>query len=238
MTVNFDFSLNFVEALMAILMWGILGFLAFRIYKKQPGKPRVWKVVVVLWVGLFSFSIDWNMFDTLVKFPVLPLGVWILFFILRNKEERWERYRAFAWLGFFANFLFLAAALATIPIQQAAYPVHDAATYIADVKNASVMAIHPSGQDVTLNREELRGQMSSFKKKEIYSERWYMETYENPAPIPKERFPYLLMGTEPKWGSGLDTIIYVEADGKGLLVTTAKKQVYFRSNVSLLGGGK
>ena len=52
----------------------------------------------------------------------------------------------------------------------------------------------------------------------------------------KERFPYLLTGVKPKWGSGIPTLIYLEEDGKGILITTPKKQLYFRSQQALVEG--
>ena len=109
-------NINIVFLVTGILAWSSIIFLAYRVYKKQSVRPKVWKILLVMFVGLFSFSINWNMFDTMVKFPILPLGVWILYFILKGREERWQTYRSFAWLGFWANFIFLASTLIAIPV--------------------------------------------------------------------------------------------------------------------------
>ena len=53
----------------------------------------------------------------------------------------------------------------------------------------------------------------------------------------KERFPYLLTGTKPKWGSGIPTLNFLEKDGKGILITTPKRQLYFRAEQTLLERG-
>jgi len=75
----------------------------------------------------------------------------------------------------------------------------------------------------------------------IFSDLWYEETYADTDSTTKdERFPYQLIGTKPKWGSGLRTSIFIESDGKGFLVSTQDKQLYFRSEQSVLmeGGEK
>ncbi|CAM5222527.1 hypothetical protein UACE39S_02711 [Ureibacillus acetophenoni] len=64
------------------------------------------KIAVAIVVGLFTFSINFG--NEMMKISILPLGVWILYFAFRNKGESWEKYRAYAWLGFWANFIFLA----------------------------------------------------------------------------------------------------------------------------------
>lgn len=238
MDVNVNVTFNFPVFLTGLLSWGVIGFLAYRFYKRQTVKPTIWKATLFLIVGLFSFTFSWNMFDTLIKLPILPLGVWILYFIFKNKGEQWQNYRSFAWLGFYANFIFLASTLIAIPIHHAVYPQDKPSTYISTIENASIITIHPSAKEVPLNKESLQKQISSMSQSRIYSEKWYEETYMKPDPNNmKERFPYQLIGTIPKWGSGLKVIIYIENDGKGLLLTTSKQQLYFRSEASLLGEG-
>lgn len=47
-----------------------------------------------------------------------------------------------------------------------------------------------------------------------------------------------MTGTVPKKGRGLETLIFVEEDGKGLLITPNKgHQVYYRLEESILTGG-
>ncbi|MFD1357003.1 hypothetical protein ACFQ4X_03755 [Fictibacillus halophilus] len=215
-----------------------IGVLAYRIYKKQDEKPKKWKAIIVIIVGLFSFSFHLNLFDTFVKIPILPLGVWILYFIYRNKIEKWVRYRRFVWLGFFANFIFLASSFLSIPIQNALYPENEITTYLADVEEAHLVNIHPSGGEKTLNKKMLKNQLNTMKKEPIPSEDWYYNSVVEIEPKDrKERFPYQLTGTKTKWGSGTNAIIYVQEDGKGLLVLTQNKQHFYRVYTSILEGG-
>ena len=49
-----------------------------------------------------------------------------------------------------------------------------------------------------------------------------------------ERFPYLLANVAPKWGSKVTATIYVEKDGKGLLIAAPTKHLYYRLDESIL----
>ncbi|MDI2587309.1 hypothetical protein OR571_09400 [Psychrobacillus sp. NEAU-3TGS] len=230
---------NIIEVATSILAWIVIGTLAFRIYKKQVEHPKAWKIIIVILIGLFSFSIKWNVFDTLIQIAILPLGVWILYAILKRKEGCWKKYRPFAWLGFWANFIFLSTTLIAIPINHFVYPENEMKTYISNVESASIIAIHPSAKETSLIKEDLLKQIHNLKEKQFFSDKWYNETYMNTeANKRSERFPYMLINTSPKWGSGLITNVYIEGDGKGLLVVTPKKQFYFHSDQSLLEEGK
>ncbi|WP_257391510.1 hypothetical protein [Cytobacillus gottheilii] len=224
--------------LITVVGWGIIAYIAIRIYRKQTVKPKIWKIMIVLFAGLFTFSFHWVLIGTLLRIPLLPLGVWVLYFILKRKEGRWETYRKFAWLGFLGNFIFLALTLLAIPLQQLVYP-DNPSTYISNIENASVIHIHPSAEEQILNKESLLNQMETMKEAAIMGGEWYEETFaygeEN---IVNERFPYQLIELSPRWGSGISAIIYIEEDGKGLLITTPEKQLYLRSEESLLKGGE
>jgi hypothetical protein len=229
--------MNVIEILTGILSWSALGIIAYLVYKKQSKKPKVWIVLIMMFVGIFSFSINWNMFDTMVKFPILPLGVWILYWFFRGKKEQWQIYRSFAWLGFLANFIFLVFTFISIPVHHSIYPKNDPSTYISNVKNASIIPIHPSAMNRSLNKENLRKQLHLLRQETFNSEQWYSEPYLDKK-SKNEQFPYQLTGTASKWGSGLETIVYIENDGKGILVSTPKKQLYFRFQDSIIEGGK
>ena len=237
--INFDFNFNTISVLSGILGWGAIGFFAYRILKKKEIKPKGWKILVVIFVGIFSFTINWTMFDTLIKVPILPLGVWILYFVLNRKDGRWHIYRPFAWLGFWANFIFLLTTLLSLPLQSVIYPENEPSTYISSVENASIITIHPSAKDQALNKDILLEQLHNMKQEKVWSEEWYRETYmgDESAKI-NERFPYQLIGTWAKWGSGIDSVIYLGEDGKGILISTSKKQYYFRSDDSFFKGGE
>ncbi|WP_273123653.1 hypothetical protein [Bacillus weihaiensis] len=227
------FSFQLIPMLTTLFIWGVVVYLAYRVYRKQQEKAKVWKVAISVFIGLFSFSINLEA----VSFAVLPLGVWVLYFFLRGQEGRWERYRRFAWLGFWSNYLFLAAGLTTLPIEQVVYPEDKAETYLSTVENATIISIHPSAKDLELEKERLLEQLPSMEQQKIYSEQWYNDTYvDNDEQKMNERFPYQLVGTSSRWGSGVDTMIFIEENGKGLLISTSKKQVYFQFNESVLKG--
>jgi len=229
--------INIISFLLGILSWLLLGIIAFHVYKRRSEKPKVWKVVLVLLLGLFSFSININEFGTIFRLPILPLGVWILSFLLMRNKNTWRKYRPFAWLGFFANFIFLFISLVQIPIEQLVYPSDNPTTYLANVKNASFMITHPSGKEGLLDKESLIKQLPKIKKRKFISSQWYEETYFSDNPKKKERFPYELISAEPKWGSGLSSVIYIEKDGKGILIETAKKQYYYQFKDSIIKWG-
>ena len=103
--------------------------------------------------------------------------------------------------------------------------------------NASILNIHPSAKNQSLNKESLLKQLHTMRQEMIYSDQWYEDTYMKTESNKRgERFPYQLIGTSSKWGSGLHTIIFIEDDGKGILLSTPKKQLYFRSEDSLIEG--
>lgn len=237
MVINFDSTFDVVATFFNIAAWGGILFWAYRVYKNQSDKPKMWKMLIVMIVGLFSFSIKFNMFQSIIRIALLPLGVWILYFFLKRKEERWQRYRPFAWIGFWANFIFLVSTLLTLPTHHLIYPKEELSTYISNVGEAAIVTIHPSGNEQSVVKDSLLNQLNTMKQQEINSIQWYQDTVmDTETNERKERFPYQLVGTLPKWGSGLHAIIYIEEDGKGILLSTPKEQLYFRSEMSLLEG--
>ncbi len=235
MDIRFDYGLNAIGMAAVVLAWGLVVYLTVRLYGRQPVKPGIWRAAIVVCIGLISFSIDWSIFGTMVKIPLLPLGVWLLYWILKRKSDRWEVYRKFAWLGFWSNFIFLASAVIAIPLHQGFYPKEEPATYIAQTDNLTLIGIHPSAKEQAIDKESLLRQINDLKKEKIEGLQWYSDTVIGFDPNDRsERFPYQLIGANPRWGSGLHTIIFIEEDGKGLLITTADQQLYFRADQSLL----
>lgn len=234
--MHVEMNLNIVSVSAQIVAWAVIAILLARMYKRKPVKLKVWKIIVVFFVGLFSFSIKWTIHDTLINLSILPLGVWILL-LFKGRHERWPYYRSFAWFGFFANYLLLAASLVSVPLNDAIYPEDQLSTYLSNVENASVIKTHPSAGDQSLSKKDLVEQIPNMKKKGLLSEEWYQEAFVNVDSKKRtERFPYMLAGTTPRFGSGLHMLVYLERDGKGLLIKTPKKQIYYRSSVSLLKG--
>ncbi|MBD8068593.1 hypothetical protein [Bacillus sp. PS06] len=232
MDFTFDFSYNLVSTITTLFSWAIILFL-FIIYYKKSEKPPVWKAIIILILGRFSFNFNLNV-NMLISIPILPLGVWIAYWILKrnNQQERWKRYRTFAWLGFFSNFVFLLISLLNGPMQQLIYPNNSLSTFVSDIDNAQVMVIHPSGTEVTLQSTYLLKDIESGSMTEFNAQQWYNDTtmtgWESESNEMVEKFPYQLIGTKPKSGSGLQTVIYIEQDGKGLLISTPKEQLYYR----------
>ncbi|MEH7107766.1 hypothetical protein [Bacillus sp. JJ1764] len=236
MNFQFDLSFKLIAILVQLLVWCITGIIAYRIYIKQQVKPEIWKVIVCILAGIFCFSINITLWDQQIKIPILPLGVWILYGILRRRD-RWQSYRLYAWLGFYINLLFLLSTMLSIPVQNTLYPADRLSTYISNISHSSVVVIHPSGEKKELDQDSFLEQIHTIKKANIHGQQWYYEL-NGPETGTKERFPYLLIGTTSKWGSGVKPVIYIEADGKGILVSSSQKQLYFRSKAVLLKGGE
>jgi hypothetical protein len=221
---------------MIFLGWIVIGIIASRLYKTQLEKPVVWKVIVVILIGLFTFSINWEVFGRVVQVSILPLGVWILYWILRKNEPTWQKYRPFAWLGFGANFILFIFLLVGILINYLLYPRSDPSTYISNVEDAYIINTHPTANENSLIKENLIASIQGAKQQDYFSDSWYNETFMEPNKT-TERFPYILANTLPKWGSGLRTTVYLEKTGKGILITTQEKQLYFQTEYSLLEEG-
>lgn len=224
-----------VGLLMGAVAWAIIVTIALQMYKKRTVKPTKWKAIVAIIIGIFSFTINWNMSGTQIKFPILPLGVWILYWILKGRGDSWTIYRQFAWLGFWANFIFLLTSFVTLPVQQTLYPQNEVSTYISNINQASLVKIYSPAKDDSLNKENLQKQLDTMIQEPLYSEDWFYSNMDSKKKY--ERFPYQLIGSSPKFGSGLKVIVYVKNEGKGLLIVTPNEQLYFRSQNSLLQRG-
>jgi hypothetical protein len=236
MVFNVDFPIDIVEISVSIVAWAIIILWMFPTLKKKQVKIKIWKVIIFTFVGIFSFSINWSILGSFIKLPVLPLGVWILYgWYYKSKKDTWMNYRVFAWIGFFSNFLFIFATLVSTLVHGMIYPKDEPSTYISNIEQASIIKIHPSGNYQTINGKILQKQIEMQEKADIYNEKWYEETWQGETPK-YERFPYQLLGVLPKWGSGIQSVIYIEKDGKGILIDTPQKQFYFRSEEAFLEG--
>lgn len=234
MSIFLDFPENIITATFSIVGWILLILVVVRQYLKQHEKPALWKALIVAWVGVAAVTINLNVFHSVVKMPLLPLGVWLIYFIIRNKS--WGKYRVYAWIGFWGNFIFLATALLSTPVNQLIYPKEKVNIYIAYMDHAAIIQIHPSASEVVLNKEQFLKQLEYVPTKDMVSD-WYQASKLVSEPYyQQERFPYQLIGTKPKWGSGIHTEIYIEDNGKGMLITTPDEQYYYRSPELLISG--
>lgn len=215
--------------------WIVIGIIASCIHKNQLENPKVWKVIVVILIGLLTFSIKLDVFDRVLQFSILPLGVWLLYWFFRKDKLTWQKYRSFAWLGFISNYILLVLLLVGIWINHLLYPGNILSTYISNVENAYIFSTHPTANESALDKRNLIASIHTAKQKDYFSDSWYNEVYlEEDPETKKERFPYMLVNALPKWGSGLHTTIYLEKNGKGILITTQEKQLYFKTKYSLL----
>jgi hypothetical protein len=229
---------NVVEVSVTILAWCVIAWIAYHLYNRQADKPEIWKVLVVMLVGLLTFSFNTEMFRTLMRIPILPLGVWGLYAYFRKKNDEWQTYRTFAWFGFAANFIFVIFSLLAVPISLAIYPGNEPSTYLSNIDDASIIPIQPGVKHQEIDEKSALTTILDFSEEPIQSTDWYYgaNVGVDPTNIP-EKFPYQLIGAIPKWGSGLISVVYIEEDGKGLLISTPKEQRYFRFKDSLIEGG-
>ena len=239
MSIHSMFSTDIISIILLFAAWTSIVVYFVRTYRKLLEKPAKWKVLLVAIAGLFSFSINVESFGDMLKIPVLPLGVWIAYGFLRNRS--WTTYRRFAWAGFAANFIFLSASLIAVLLHLWIYPKADVATYISRIEEAAVIGIHPAAQEgVSLRKDRLEEELKlkRLQNAEIQSDLWYQDAvFESSAQYKQERFPYQLIGVKAAWGSGISSVIYIENDGKGLLLTTAvDRQYYYRFPEPLIEG--
>lgn len=230
--------LNIAEALFGLAGWVLL--IGIVIYyerqEKASERPVLWKALVIAVICLFSFTLNIPMGEYVGKLALLPLGVWIVYAVTKNKS--WSRYRRYAWIGFWWNYVFLAVGLLGHFAYEGIYPKQSIATYIANAEKARLVAIHPSAPKASLDAAWLEQGLKTLKLQPEYdSISWGYEANDTE----KERFPYVLLGMESRWGSGINPELYVQRDGKGLLVVWSNRYLYYSAPAPLLltgsGGG-
>ena len=234
-------DVSVITTIFTIISWFSIFAIAYFTYKKLQEKPAFWKVLVVTFIGILAFTVNLEVFGSWIRLPILPLGVWILMVFFIGKKGRWEMYRPFAWIGFVGQFIFLFTSLLTIPLNHLVYPEDQLSTYIANADHASVISIHPSAEEFSFNKNEFTKQLKDLNRAAIHSDKWYDEVATSMTPQAEaidERFPYFLTEFDSKWGSGVSSAIYIEKDGRGLLITTPESQYYFRSDELLLKVGE
>ncbi|WP_051217602.1 hypothetical protein [Paenibacillus assamensis] len=212
----------------------IVLIIAIYMYRKKQDKSVKLRVVaIVIYVGLFSFSTSFTFNQQTMKLAILPLGVWFLLAVLPKQSK--ERYRPYAWLGFCSNYLFLFLTIVISFIHEGVYPKSNPATYISYLDNAALISIHSSAQPAEFNKNRLQEQLEHLVPTDMQVDEWHRQSVmSTQSHYNRERFPYMLVGVKARWGSGLSSTIYIEHDGKGLLLTTPEQQLYYRVGESLL----
>ncbi|REK71275.1 hypothetical protein [Paenibacillus paeoniae] len=225
---------NVILIIATVLGWGVVFYWILRQYRGMKEKPVIWKMLFATLVGIFSASGNFTIMSTTVKLSILPLGVWVLYFFLRNGS--WSIYRKFAWIGFFSSYIFVATTLLGSLLHHVVYDKSDPFTYVADTGKAQLVSIHPSASDVTWDQHAFQDGMRVLEFQQSRDTlNWYYESaVENGVNYGNERFPYAVVGAKSRWGSGYEASLYLEYDGKGLLIQTPERHYYFRSEEPLL----
>ncbi|MED1603377.1 hypothetical protein [Alkalihalophilus marmarensis] len=238
MQFSLHVPMNVIDLVGTVLSWGIFIYFIYYFYQKQEKEPTLWKACLAAFAGVISFNINTTMFHTDLSLPILPIGVWLLlWYASTRKNGAWERYRPFAWLGFLSNYVTIVIMILSLAIHNLVFPKDDLTTFIANYEHAELMATHPSADEVILDVERLEQQLPLFEQSSLMDLSWYEEIAYGERSEQNEQFPYMLTGTYTKWGSGLPAILYVERDGKGILIELPDEQRYFRADDSVLKGG-
>lgn len=227
------FQGNILAALFTLIVWVLIIYLILRIYKKEQQKVQIWKIIIVYYVGAFTLSLPLHLFGASIQLAILPLGAWLAYGILKNRGS-WQKYRKYVWLGFVSTYFYVIAFFIEHPLHMLLYKQHELTTYVSDVSEAHIYVTHPFGNEEVALIQSADEVLQSFAEENIYSDAWYEEMYLNGNEQRKERFPYVLYQTKSKWGSGYKPIVYIEQDGKGILVTLQNEQYYFRLQQSIL----
>lgn len=237
--VELELPGNLISWLLTAAAWiGIL-ILLIRHYRRQENKPVIWKAMLVVVVGIAAVPFHINMFGFSGELAVLPIGVGLIYMVAKN--ESWQKYRKFAWAGFWSNYAMLAVALLSEMLFSVVYPKAELSTYLAYVDKVRLVETHPSAPSGSLSVEKLKVSMENAVLQDSYPAfDWYNQSaLEGGELYRKERFPLLLTGIKSQWGSGIHSAVFVERDGLGLLIATGSDYLYFRSQEPFvwIGGG-
>lgn len=223
--------LDIVGVLTNVLAWSIVIAGAIYLYRKNQEEMAIWKIAFVILLGLFTLDFHYGTRDQTWEIPLLPLGVWILYFFNRHHLERWQRIRHFAWWGFWSSFLFTAVHVLYLWIHPLFFPPEEFQTHVAEIENAEIITLHPSAEYISFDPSTFSSAIETAENRELNVWKLHEDHYfreNNP-----EIFPYLLDNTKAKWGSGFFPAVYLHKDGHGILVDTAEKEYYFETEKPL-----
>ncbi|MEH6936862.1 hypothetical protein V7056_03255 [Bacillus sp. JJ664] len=235
---QYDFFQHVPSIVVSLLNYLVFGLIIYSLYKRKKEKTTLWKAIIVAFIGGIHFSINLNIFYSFIQIPILPIGVWLLKLVCKNRFGKvgWGKYRSFAWAGFYIKFIFIFTSFLIYPIDLLLYPKDELKTFITEVEHPRIIRTIPKVSEVELENSKLVHSVDTFKMNELFKdEKWFAGTFQSESKMkPIERFPYILLGTKPKFGSNLKTIIYIEKDGKGIFITTKNKHYYFRSDTNII----
>ncbi|MFD1171023.1 glycosyltransferase family protein [Oceanobacillus picturae] len=218
-------NIKIVELIMTILGICCILLLVYYLYKrKEKGNPKPWLILIITSIGLLNIKYEIASYSV----PVIPIGVMIIYFEFLVKRRNWHWYRKYAWTGFLGSYILFATTLLSQPIQAFFYP-NEPETYLANIHQPELITTNfISAEGKTLHKEILNDALSNLERQKLRNEKWIDSLYDE-----EERFPYLITGIDPKWGSGIDTMVFIEGDGKGWLITTPEAHYYYRSPTSI-----
>jgi len=231
---------NLIDWITTIICWLLFIIIVFLLYRRNKEELSFWRGLIITFIGLFTFDFTISVSGERMLLPLLPLGVWILYGILRSRNNHmgWQRYRLFAWVGFMVSFLFFFTSLLGSFMHNQVYVKDELSTYLATLNNPELIETHPSAKEDTL-KNNIRSIIPSFNEREFNSIAWYNDTERGTDREDiQELFPYLLKGAQPQLGSGIKSMVYIKRDGKGVFVVSNNgEQHYFESNISLFKEG-
>lgn len=235
---------NIIQLIFIIISCFLFFFIGFFVIrKKQKERPRIWVAFILLLIGLFSFSVNLLWDGLLLQISILPLGVWLVFLIyyfldrhaaFYKHQNRWYRHRPYLWLGFFTNYLFLIMMVLAHLLFSLVYPSKQLITFISDSGGASTLRIHNTAETRVFDKQALQTQLHQAQLKQVDGGEWFSSsdpTFNHGEA--NEKFAYILVGTKAKWGSNLEPLIFVEDNGRGLLIQTEQQQYYFTLDQSI-----
>ena len=218
---------------LTLVVWAIIIYLLVRIHLKEHKRVSILKMILAYYIGAFTFSLPLHLFGASVQLAILPIGAWLLYAIL-NRRGSWGKYRKYVWLGFISTYFYVIAFFIEQPLHMLLYKQDELITYVSNVSEAQIYTVHPFGNSDVVLVDIAEDQLENFTLNNIFNDEWYEEMYMNGNEQKRERFPYLLYDTKSKWGSGYKPIVYIEQEGKGILVTLQNEQYYFSSEQSIL----
>ncbi|MCA0984195.1 hypothetical protein LCL89_09080 [Halobacillus yeomjeoni] len=234
MNLNIDFYFDAASTLLTLIAWGLTGAVVLYIRKNRGDSLKLWKVALVVFLGSLTFDI--YLYER-VNLPVLPLGFLVLLLATRKKPLLWLKLKPYAWSGVAASFLLAGVQMVAPVVHDAFYNKDDLHTYITNPEETELLSIHPKSLKRSLITSEL--ERVNMKRISMNVMEWHSndkQVINTPHSKRMTLFPYIILGAEPLWGSGLDPVIHIRKDGKALLIETNRGQAFYELSTSILEG--
>lgn len=225
--ITLDLPTNFISIMIAAINLSAFIFFMRLQYRKLDVKPALWKVGVAGGMGILAIPTTFT-YSFSIRLAAVPIGVWLIYLVIRHTS--WPRYRRFAWTGFWLNYLFLITTIIAHLLTGVFYAKTELGTYLASTEEAYVVRTHSSAPDASLDIDRFNAALLTAERQQRFPAiEWHSDSVRNGVFYGKERFPYMLGGVEPKWGSGTKAVVFVEYDGKGLMIVDGENNLYVRS---------